>query len=67
MTHTKLFEGWQTAQEFADDNGLHVKTVYDYINRGLPHNDRLGRKLIHVETARQWLTDGMKQQPTAAA
>lgn len=67
MTQDGLFEGWLTVAEFAGANGVRVQRVYEWMARGLPYSDRLGHKRIHVETAKTWLLDSLKEEPQAAA
>jgi len=56
--------------QYADEINKTPKTVYDWIDKGLPVFDAFGRTMIHIPTANAWyearLRSKNKRQRTAA-
>ena len=60
-----LLEGWQYLNDFArDEVKKHPRTVSRWCKKpdGLPYSTLGNSKIIHIETARQWLFSRMRQR-----
>jgi hypothetical protein len=63
MSHPSLLEGFVEADQLAADLNKHPRTIGRWMDRpdGLPFV-KLGRKrLVHIETAHQWLLGRMRR------
>jgi hypothetical protein len=70
MSNTKILEGYVGVAQVAADFKKHPRTIHRWMDQpnGLPYV-KVGRdRLIHIETARQWIFDQMRRpNPTRAA
>jgi hypothetical protein len=58
-----FLEGFLDIDQFAAQVGRHPRTIYLWMNSpndALPFRQLGARRLIHLETARQWLLKGVQ-------
>jgi len=59
MSHFFLDE-CEDVKTFAEKRSKHVKTIYEWIHRGLPVFDAFGKTLIHVPSADRWCREHLR-------